>query len=426
MYKKTIFDNGLTLLTHQMKRAHSVSMGIWIKVGSRYEDARLSGISHFLEHLLFKGSKKYDRDAIKRTIEGKGGSLNGFTSEEITCYLAKVPSKNMFSSFDVLFDMCAHPLLKKDDVKRERTVIIEEIRMYKDLPQHMVQEQLDELMWPKHPLGRNIAGSIETVNSIERDTLLKFHSRFYKLSNMAIVFVGNLEHSECEQYVRKLIKKAKQSREVNTFERFAELEKGVKIKEISKEIEQTHLAIGFPAYRHTHPKRFMLNMISLILGGNMSSRLFDQIREKHGLAYEISAQSKRFYDTGAFYIHAGLDNRKVELALELIMKELKKLKRVCVPEQELNRAKEFYLGQLAMGLDDTLDHMLYLGNVACTFERLVDFDWIKNEIVKVKSKDLLEVAREIFRPEKMNVSLVGPIKKFDKERYTKTIEYIIK
>ena len=158
----------------------------------------------------------------------------------------------------------------------------------------------------------------------------------------------------------------------------------------------------------------------------MSSRLFDQIREKHGLAYEISAQSKRFMDTGAFYIHAGLDNNKVQLAMELIMKELKKLKRTPVPTQELNRAKEFYLGHLAMSLDDTLDQMLFLGNTVCTFDKIMDFDWIKKQIIKVRSKDLLEVAKDIFREDKMNISLVGPINGSDKERHVRTMGYILK
>lgn len=421
MYNKTIFDNGLILLTYQMKQVHSASVGIWIKVGSRYETEHLSGISHLLEHMVFKGSRKYDKDSIKQNIEGKGGSLNGFTAEELTCYLAKVPKENIFSSLDILFDMYTHPLLKEEDLLREKTVIIEEIKMYKDLPQHIVQEQLDLLMWPNHQLGRNIAGTVETVSNIDIISLKSFHNKYYVPNNSVVVIAGAVEHKSCERFLKKIIKKHEFSKARFDFEVFNNKQKEIRIKETKKEIEQTHLAIGFNSYSYRHPRRFIVNLLAIILGGNMSSRLFDKIRERYGLAYEISAQCKYFFETGAFYIHAGLDNKKIELAINLIMKELNKLKRIAVGQAELKRAKEFYLGQLAISLDDTLDHMIFLGNSFCNLGKQIDFNFIKKQIDSITPNDLLEVSREIFHDKNINLSLVGPINNFDREEVIRNI-----
>lgn len=417
MYKKTTLKNNLTLVTHCMKEALSVSVGVWLKVGSRYEEDKFSGISHFLEHLVFKGSKKYDNTAIKQQIEGKGGLLNGFTSEELTCYLAKTLQKNASATFKILLDMALNPLLKQEDIQKERTVIIEEIKMYKDLPQHMVHELLDKTMWPEHPLGRNIAGTEKTVGSISKGDLENYKNKYYCPENMVIVFAGNIKHKECLGFInRELNIIDRGTSKGNYFKEFAYNQKEAKIETLLKDIEQTRLAIGFPSYNRSHPKRFILTLLSIILGGNMSSRLFNEIREKRGLAYEISSQSKRLIDAGAFYIHAGLDNKKVDLALELILKEFTKLKKSLVSESELNRAKEFCMGQLSMSLEDTLDHMVFLGEEVCTTGEPLDFNRIKKEILGTKPSGIKEVAREIFREDKINISLVGPIKEFDKDR----------
>jgi predicted Zn-dependent peptidase len=416
MYKKTILKNNLTLVTHEMRGAFSVSVGVWLKVGSRYEGDPQAGISHFLEHVVFKGSKKYDNDTIKRQIEGRGGSLNGFTSEELTCYLAKVPHNIAHPTFKILLDMALNPRLKQEDVQKEKTVIIEEIKMYKDLPQHMVHDLLDKTMWPKHPLGRNIAGTADSVSSISKDNLANFQSEYYRPENMVIVFTGNVTHQRCLEFINKEIKVSKSEKSDFSFEKFTYEQKEAKIETVVKDIEQTRLAIGFPAYNRAHSKRFILSLLTIILGGNMSSRLFNEIREKRGLAYEISSQSKRLMDTGAFYVNAGLDNKKVDLALHLILKELTKLKKTLVSEAELTRAKEFSLGQLAMSLEDTLDHMIFLGEEVSTIGELIDFDKIKKEVLRVRPRDLKEVAGEIFRKDKINVSLVGPIGEFNRDR----------
>lgn len=415
MYNKTILKNKLTLVTHEMKDAYSVSIGVWFRVGSRYENNPMAGISHFLEHLVFKGSKRFDCDTIKRQIEGKGGQLNGFTSEEVTCYLSKIPHKFTFHTARILLDMSMHPELKPSDVFKERTVIMEEIKMYNDLPQHKVQELLDEIMWPRHPLGRNIAGSLETVSSITREDISNFQDNYYCPGNMVVVFAGRINHQDCLDFLNKeLDTKSKREKEYK-FDRFIGKQKQSHVETLVKDIEQTHLAIGFPAYSKVDPKRFPMTLLSVVLGGNMSSRLFNEVREKRGLAYAISSQSKRFVDTGAMYIHAGLDNKKVNLALEVILKELSKLKDKLVSDAELTRAKEFILGQLAMSLEDTMEHMIFLGEEVATVNKIYDFDYLKSQVLKVGPNQIREVARDIFKKDKINISLVGPVKDFDKE-----------
>ncbi|MDD5618551.1 MAG: pitrilysin family protein [Candidatus Omnitrophica bacterium] len=416
MYYKTTLKNNLTLVTHNMSAAYSVSIGVWLKVGSRYENNSIAGISHFLEHLVFKGSKKYDKEEIKRQIEGRGGLLNGFTSEELTCYLAKVPQKAAGSVFDILLDMALNPLLKEEDINKERTVIIEEIKMYHDLPQHMVHDLLDKIMWPGHPLGRNIAGTQESVSSITRKEMSQFKDKYYKPQNMVIVFAGNIKHNDCLKLIKDRLSATEKIKDAYSFDEFNILQKEAKIESQVKEIEQTRLAVGFKAYKRSDPRRFVLTILSVILGGNMSSRLFNEVREKRGLAYEISSQAKFLLDTGAFYINAGLDNKKLDLALNLILKELSKLKDGAVPESELSRAKEFALSQLAMSLEDTLEHMVFLGDMVSTANELMDFNAVKKEIIKIKPKDLKEVARDIFKKDKINISLVGPLAEFDRSK----------
>ena len=405
-----------------MSKAYSVSIGVWLKVGSRYEKENVSGISHFLEHLLFKGSKKYDKDEIKRQIEGKGGLLNGFTSEELTCYLVKVPNKIAYPAFKILLDMTLNPSLKQEDIQKERTVIIEEIKMYNDLPQHMVHELLDKTMWPGHPLGRNITGTAESVSSISRGDLVSFKSKYYRPENMVIVFTGDIKHTDCLNFIHKGLSSSKVVEQDYCFDKFISEQKEAKVETLIKEIEQTRLAIGFQAYNRFHPKRFILTLISIILGGNMSSRLFNEIREKRGLVYEISSQFKCLLDTGAFYVNAGLDSKKVDLALNLILKELNKLKQSLVSKSELTRAKEFLLGQLAMSLEDTMDHMIFLGSSAATIKKILDFNQIKREILKIEPSNIKEVARDIFKKDKINISLVGPIGNFNRNRCLKYID----
>ena len=410
MYKKTILDNGLRIVSNNMPQRQSVAVGIWINVGGRYEDFSQKGISHFLEHLLFKGSKKYSCRKIKESIEGVGGALNGFTSEELTCYLVKIPNTYWEMALEVLSDMVLNPALPQVEIEKEKGVILEEIKMYKDQPQSYVYELLDELLWPSQPLGTPIIGSVESVSSINRQKLESFKDEFYNPLNITVSASGNLSHEKLVKAAKKIFSSKKQ-KEKSNFLKVVEEQKKPQLKLFSKDTEQTHMALGFHALPRQHQLKHALGLLHIILGANMSSRLFNEIREKRGLAYEIGTYVKRYFDTGVFVVHAGIDNSKVSAAVDLILKELKKSKDTLVTEGEFKRAKDFYLGQLMLALEDTLDHMLWIGESTSTIDKTYSINEVIKEVNAVTRADLRKVAGDIFQEKKLNLALIGPLKK---------------
>ena len=409
MYRKTILENGLRIITHPMKRMQSAALGIWIKVGGRYETSEYKGIAHFLEHLLFKGSKKYSYRKIKESIEGVGGSLNGFTSEELTCYLAKLPYSHLGLALDVLSDMVINPLLHPKEIEKERTVILEEAKMYKDLPQSYVHELLDELLWPKQPLGMTIIGTVDSIGRIYKENLSLFKSQYYTPSNIVVSAAGLLEHNNFTDRIRNIFSSLK-SKDVSPFLKVKEEQRQPQLKLLHKDTEQTHMVLGFHSFKRDHPLRYAQGLLHIILGANMSSRLFNELREKKGLAYEIGTQVKYFQDTGAFIVHAGIDNRKVNESIEVILKELEKAKDKLVSIDEFKRAKEFYLGQLALSLEETLDNMLWIGESTATLDEVYSLKDIFKKINKIKREDIREVADYIFKEKSLNLALIGPLK----------------
>ncbi|MBN2831274.1 MAG: insulinase family protein [Candidatus Omnitrophica bacterium] len=391
-----------------MPERQSLSIGIFIKVGGRYENMGNKGVAHFLEHLLFKGTKNYSCRMIKESIEGVGGSLNGFTSEELTCYLIKIPSIYLDRALNVLSDMVIRPLLSEVEIKKERAVILEEIKMYRDLPQSYVYELLDELLWPNQPLGAPIIGTVDSLTETDRHKLVSFKKKHYTVSSMVISAAGDIDEDKLDNRVNKIFATLPKKRE-NLFSVVKESQDNVRLKLFHKDTEQTHMALGFKSLKRDHPLRHALGILHVILGANMSSRLFNEIREKRGLAYEIGTMVKRFYDTGAFLVHAGIDNRKVPDAIGLILKELVKIKDNLVTEGELNRAKEFYIGQLKLGLEDTMEHMLWIGETTATLDKTYSLSDIISEVNRVRREDLLKVARSLFKENNLNLSLIGPV-----------------
>lgn len=391
-----------------MSGRHSLSLGIWINVGGRYESEEYKGISHFLEHLVFKGTKKYSCQKLKESIEGIGGSLNGFTSEELTCFLVKIPARYFERALDVLSSMVIDPTLHCNDIEREKTVVIEEIKMYKDLPQSYCHELLDELLWPGQPLGSPIIGSVDSVNRITRPVLDSFRSRFYTPSNIVVSAAGSLGHKRLADLAGKIFSKDN-AQYINTFARAKAGQSEPQLKMMQKDTEQTHMALGFRALERDHPLKHALAMLHIILGANMSSRLFNEIREKRGLAYEIGTLVKRFNDTGSFVVHAGIDNRKVAEAIELILEEFRKIKSELASVDEFRRAREFYLGQVALALEDTMDQMLWIGESTAALDKFYTLQGIIKEVNKVKRADLKSLAQLIFREENLNLALIGPV-----------------
>jgi predicted Zn-dependent peptidase len=417
MYKKEKLNNGLRIITKRMDRVQSVALGIWINIGSRYEAFAQRGISHFLEHLLFKGSKKYSCRLIKESIEGVGGSLNGFTSEEHTCYLVKIPHAFLVHSLDILSDMVNNPLLNPADIEKEKTVVLEELKMYRDLPQSYVNELLDELLWPNQPLGLPIIGTVETVNRISRQDLRFFQSRHYTPSNIVISAAGRIKHELLAERVSAIFASPKST--LNTYTGASQVQNKPQLKVFPKATEQTHMALGFHALKRDHPLRHAQSILHIILGANMSSRLFNEVREKRGLAYEIGTGLKRYHDTGVFLVHAGIDNHKVADCLQLIFKELGKTRKSLVSEDEFKRAKDFYVGQLSLALEDTMEYMLWMGESIACLDKVYSLEQVVKELNQVRRQDCLEVAKQIFKDEIINLALIGPLEKSEKQLYGK-------
>jgi len=418
MYKRQKLNNGLRIITKRSGSVQSVSLGIWINIGSRYEAVEQKGISHFLEHLLFKGSKKYSCRAIKESIEGVGGALNGFTSEEHTCYLVKIPHRYLSSALDILSDMVINPCLAPADLKKEKTVVLEELKMYRDLPQSYVYELLDELLWPGQALGSPVIGTVETVNNISRSVLKSFQLNHYTPANIVISAAGLLDNDLLVKKVSAIFSPLKNTK-LNVFLKAQQAQVKPQLKIFHKNTEQTHVALGFHALKRDHPLRHAQAILHIILGANMSSRLFNEVREKRGLAYEIGTGLKRYHDTGAFLVHAGIDNSKVLDCLGLIFHELGKTKKIPVTKDEFKRAKEFYLGQLSLALEDTMEYMLWMGESVACLDKVYSLEQIIKEVNKVSAEDVRGVARQIFENKTINLALIGPLGKNEKQIYGK-------
>lgn len=409
-YRTTQFSNGLRLVTSPMSDVKSVTMGVWVGVGGRYEDESISGVSHFLEHMLFKGTKKRTAKEISEAIEGVGGSTNAFTTEESTCFYAKVTDEHCFKTLDVLADMFRAPLFKTSDINKERAVILEELRMNVDVPSHHVFEILRKLMWPKHPLGRMLTGTEETINHIRRTDLVRFKEKNYTASNIVVSIAGAIHERKTIAEVGKkfaFLKKEKASSCIPALETQSEPE----LKVHKKKTEQTHFTMGIRAFARNHPDRFALRVLNAILGENMSSRLFQEIREKKGLSYDIGSSIERFLDAGTLIISGGVDIRNLEKAVEGTLKELIKLKKSAVSKKELSMAKEYSIGQLILGLEKPSSQMIYTGESELCSGEILSLPELIRRIRGVRIEDVQQVAQTLFMNEKINLAVIGPVEK---------------
>ncbi|MBF0618980.1 MAG: insulinase family protein [Candidatus Omnitrophica bacterium] len=409
MYKKSTLSNNLRVISNELKDRESAALGIWVGVGGRFEDDVNKGAAHFLEHTLFRGSLKYSCNDIKSMIEGVGGNLNAFTGEEQTCYYAKVPAKYFEETLDILSDMVFFPMIQKNDIERERTIILEEIKMYHDLPQHYVLELLDGLIWPDHPLGKNLAGTKETVGAMTQAGLRAYHQQYYTPDNIVVSACGNFSH---EALVERLEEKLHnfQGKKTGICLPFQGEQKKAQVQFFRKPTEQMHVALGVPGLKTDHPDTYALALLNIILGGNMSSRLFDELREKRGLAYSIYSTTKTYDDTGLFMVKAGVDNAKLVDTVELIVKILRQIKRGGVKDEEFVRGREYFLGQFVLGLEDTLDHMMWVGESLIERNRIRTLGEVVYRVNGLTPDDIRRVASDLFKEKKFNLAVVGPVK----------------
>jgi predicted Zn-dependent peptidase len=403
----SVLPNGLRVISSAIPRVESVTMGIWIGVGSRYETNAMAGVSHFLEHLLFKGTKRRSAKQISMAIEGRGGYLNAFTQEESTCYYARVARDQMTLALDVLTDMYLNPRMSEEDIVKERGVIVEEIMMYRDQPQQVVQELLTDALWKGHSLGRPIIGSPETLAAMDRARIDAFRCSAYIPSNTVFAFAGKVEHGECVRLVERFFGGLR-GKALPPAPRVTARVRQEPLVLQGKDIEQTHLAMGVRIFGRHDKRRFALRILNTVLGENMSSRLFQVVREKHGLAYSVHSSFQLFEETGALVVSAGLDRKRTLKAVELILREIRRMKEKPVSPAEMKRARDYVVGQLRLGLESTTNQMLWVGDNMISYGKfLPPEDAIKN-IQAVTAKDVQEVAESIFHEASTSIAMVAP------------------
>lgn len=401
-------SNGIRLVTNAMPHMESVSIGIWTLCGGRCESDDISGISHFIEHMMFKGTEKRNSKEISEAIEGLGGVLNAFTSEENTCYLAKVPSKYFVQGLDVLTDMVLNSSFSEEEIEREKGVVLEEIKMYLDMPSHYVHDLLNTIMWPNHPLGQMILGHEESIMAFTRDKLFEYKHSHYTTDNLVVAVAGKVDHSEVKNQLENIMANFA-DKGVNDFVKFEDKQSEPQIKIFDKDTEQAHIALGLTALNREHPDRYVLQILNVILGGNMSSRLFQEVREKNSLAYEIHSSLERFADTGALVVSAGVEIKKLEKAVEIIVKEIGRFTKEDVCEQELKRAKEYVEGQTVMNLEKTMNSMLHIGGSLLNTGKIRTLEEIVESIQSVTVADIKRVSQMIFKDNNINLAVVAPV-----------------
>lgn len=419
-FNKTTLKNGLRIITAPMPQVKSVTVAVFIGTGSRYENKENNGISHFLEHMLFRGTRKYPVQAdLARTVEGMGGVWNGGTDKEYTIYWIKVAAQHWQKALDILYEMVQASLLRSRDIEVERGVILEEIGRYKDHPRDYVQVLIDHLTWPKNPLGWDTGGTKEAVSKVKRADFVSYLNNHYTPGNIIVGVAGNFKRSEFIREVRSRFGSLKKN-EPPAFVGFKEKQTEPRVLVHHQKPEQTHLCLSLRAYSFDHPDRFAMGLLTAVLGVGMSSRLWQAVREKEGLAYAIYALPHHFHDTGIVQIYAGVDTKRAEKALKAVLDELGKLKSKKVSGKELKKVKEHQKGILALQLEGTSGALEYYGFQELLMPEVLTYEQICKKIDAVSAVDVQRVAREIFVNEKLNLAVIGPFK--DKGKFEKILK----
>jgi len=405
VYKKTIFDNGLCVVTESIPHVKSVSLGIWVNIGSRDEKDSEAGLSHFLEHMLFKGTSTRSALDIAKEFDQVGGMANAFTSKENTCFHARVMSGHLARLTDLLADIFLNSTLASEDIDRERQVILQEISMVEDTPDENVHVLFNQNFWSGDPLGRSVLGMVETVGGFEREDLTQYLKRFYLPSKIVIAAAGDLEHDSFLDLIRPF------------FEALPSTEDGLvrippEVREATcithKNLEQVHLCLGTPFTTTVDEKRYAGAVLNTLLGGNMSSRLFQEVRENRGLAYSIYSFISNYADAGLLGIYAGVSPEQATEAIELIVAELKKIKRGEVSESEIRSAQEYLKGGIVLSLDNIDNLMIHLAKNEITFGERITYESILTAIDKVTLEQIVELVNIYFGEDSLSLTALGP------------------
>lgn len=407
-HKKTL-PSGLRILTCEMPHTRSVSISIFVSVGSRYENDAMAGVSHFLEHILFKGTKRRpDPVEISRTIESTGGVINAGTEQELTVYWCKVAQPHFTESLDLLIDMLRNSLFDQDSIDKERMVILEELAMINDYPTARMDSLIDEMLWPNHPLGRDIGGTKESVMDLTRQTMVDHLRAYYSPTNVVISIAGNVLSSEVEQKVEQFCENWPEGTG-NGWEPVVHSQASAETRLEYRKTEQTHVTIALPGLSLQHKRRYALDLLSIALGEGMSSRLFVELREKRGLAYDVHSSLSHFKDTGAFLVTAGVDPKRIYDAVGTIMEQIQ-LVQNGIPDDELERAKQLVGGRLMLRMEDTRAVSGWMGSQETLLGKVLTVDQVVKQVNSVTPQEIKKVAGEILTTEHLNMAVVGPCK----------------
>jgi len=422
MYKKIILKNKLRFIPVPVKNANSVTVLVLVGTGSKYEAKSINGISHFLEHMFFKGTKRRpDTLAISETLDRIGGEYNAFTSKEITGFWAKVDKKHTDAALDWISDIFLNSKFEEEEIQREKGVIIEELNMYLDTPTAYVSELFEDLLYKDQPAGWRIVGEKENIQGFDRQKILDYFESHYSARNTVVCVAGNINGKEALKKINKYFGKTKE-KNIPAKAAVKEEQSEPEVLIHHKKTDQTHFCLGVRAYNMFDPRRYALSLMAVILGGNMSSRLFISVRERNGLAYYVHTSFDATTDTGYLVTQAGIKNDSLEKAVELVLKEYKDLKNTKINPKELKKAKDYLRGTMALSLDATDAQAHFYATQEVMDKEVLTPEQKLKMIDKVTVNDINKIAKEIFLAEKLNLAVIGPLEKNKKEELKKLLK----
>ncbi len=410
MYHKTVLTNGVRIISEKLEHLKSVSLGIWVDTGSRDEAREENGISHFIEHMIFKGTQKRNSLGIAKELDAIGGMSNAFTGKENTCFHAKVLGKHFLTAADILSDIFLNSMFNPDEMERERQVIFQEISMMEDSPDDNIHVLFNRLFWADHPIGLSILGSAETVSAIDRETILEYIKSYYVPERIIVAAAGNVDHETMISCFRPLFESLSKGN-TDPVRSIPHPTGGVSIN--FKDLEQVHICVGGDAPSQRDDKRFACTLFNTILGGNMSSRLFQEIRENRGLAYAVYSFLSAYVDTGLFGVYVATDIANVNPVLETIQTEVRKMIAGTLSESDLTAAKDHLIGGIYLSSENGDNRMMRIAKNEIIFNRYIDYKELISNLERVSIDEVIEVARDIFQDSKVSLATLGPFNEED-------------
>jgi predicted Zn-dependent peptidase len=402
---RELLPNGLLVLSEEMRHIRSISIGVWMKTGSRDEAPEANGISHFVEHMVFKGTTTRSAQDIARQVDSIGGNMDAFTGKETICFNIKVLDEHLPIALDIVSDLVLHPIFTPKDIVREKGVILEEIKMDEDNPDYLVHEIFTQSFWKDHPLGKPILGTKETVRSFEQEKLFDFYRQRFAPNNMIISAAGNLNHAKFVELIHERF--ASLASVPNGFHQPAPAVTPRIITRNKKSLEQVQLCLGVPSHPISHEKRYVSYVLNTVLGGGMSSRLFQKIREEQGLAYAIYSDLNPYRDTGCMTVGAGTSLESTPKVVDSVLAEFREMKSQPIPDEELRRAKDQLKGSLMLSLESSTSRMSNLARQQMYFDRFFTMDETIDQIESVTADEVAQMARELFNPDQIAITVLG-------------------